>query len=436
MNDHSGFQPEKDCGGMNIRKHNGWVILGTLIFYLASIPVPELFPAAVLAAWLVPVLNWPDLGKSARRQALILALAGAAGLSFGAVKGILLPWRDMLAMNIPLLAMFVAVSFLALATPDAGGAAPPRGRRAALSTGVGIHLLGAVINISALFIFGDRLSGKRPLDREQAFLMTRSFTAAAWWSPFFMATGVAFTYAPDLVWIRTLVPGMLMACIAIGLSVLETSVFSRKRFEGYPLGVESLAMPLFLAVMVLAVHAWRPELKVLAVICMLAPVGTLLFMRARPRGPALLEFVKTRISSVSSAFALFLTAGVFSSGIKAVILAFPETFSMQAAALTPTMFTALLAGMIAAGIVGVHPVVSISVLSPLLLPMHPDHSQLAFLFLSSWAISTSSSPLSGVGLTLVGRFHIPPRTIIAGNIRYALAMCLIASLANVLFFGK
>jgi hypothetical protein len=436
MDHHSRFQPERPLDDMNMRQYNGWIILGTLVFYLASIPVPALFPATVLLAWLVPVLNWPDLGSSARKQALFLALTGIAGLIFGAWNGVVLPWRDMLAMNIPLLAMFVAVSFLALATPDAEGADLPRGRWAALTTGAGIHLLGAVINISALFIFGDRMSRNRPLSREQASLLARSFTAAAWWSPFFMATGVAFTYAPDMVWARTLVPGIVMSSLAIVISALETGVFSRKRFEGYPMGVESLTMPLFLAVMVLAVHYWQPQLKVLAIICLLAPLGTLLFMRSRPRRPALVKFVNTSISSVSSAFALFLTAGIFSSGIKAVIRSCPDIFTLGSASLTPSLFTLLLGGMVAVGIAGVHPVVSVSVLSPLLLPMYPDHSQLAFLYLSSWGISTGCGPLSGVGLTLVGRFHIPPRAIIAGNLFYALGMWLIASLMNLVFFPQ
>jgi len=417
-----------------MHKFNGWVILGTLVLYLASFPVPGLFPLAVLLSWLVPVMNWPGLGSGSRRQAQLLALAGVAGLSIGAWRGVLLPWQDMLAPNLPLLAMFVAVSFLALATPDAKGSQLPQGRRAALTTGAGIHLLGAVINISALFIFGDRMSKNGTLSREQASLLARSFTAAAWWSPFFMATGVAFTYAPDMVWGRTLVPGVLMSCLAVVLTAVEMSVFSKKRFEGYPLGVESLTVPLFLAVMVLLLHYWRPEVKVLALICMLAPVGALLFMRERPRGSALGTFMRTRITSVSSAFALFLTAGVFSGGIKAVILAYPTVFSLGPASLTPVMFTLVLAGMIAVGIAGVHPVVSISVLSPLLMQMHPDHSQLAFLFLSSWGISTCSSPLSGVGLVLVGRFHVAPRTIIGGNLFYALGMCLVASIMNIVFF--
>jgi hypothetical protein len=91
--------------------------------------------------------------------------------------------------------------------------------------------------------------------------------------------------------------------------------------------------------------------------------------------------------------------------------------------------------MILIGIMGVHPIVSISVLSPLLLPLHPDNSQLGFLFLSSWAISTGCSPLSGVGLALVSRYRASARGIIQNNWHYALVMWAITSVVNAIFFG-
>jgi hypothetical protein len=91
--------------------------------------------------------------------------------------------------------------------------------------------------------------------------------------------------------------------------------------------------------------------------------------------------------------------------------------------------------MIVVGVLGVHPVVSIAIVSPLLLPLNPDPSQLAFMFLTSWAVSTSSSPLSGVGLALVGRYQARPVAIIRDNFHYAIAMWAIASVMNLLFFG-
>jgi hypothetical protein len=94
----------------------------------------------------------------------------------------------------------------------------------------------------------------------------------------------------------------------------------------------------------------------------------------------------------------------------------------------------ILAVMIIIGIAGVHPVVSISIASPLLLPLNPNPSQLGFLFLSCWAIATASSPLSGVGLALVSRYQVSPKLILQSNWLYAVVMWATASTVCRLFF--
>lgn len=92
--------------------------------------------------------------------------------------------------------------------------------------------------------------------------------------------------------------------------------------------------------------------------------------------------------------------------------------------------------MIIIAIIGVHPIISIAIVSPLLLPLNADQSQLGFLFLTTWAVSTGSSPLSGVGLALVSRYQASPRGILKDNYHYAIAMWAIACMANLVFFVK
>lgn len=146
------------------------------------------------------------------------------------------------------------------------------------------------------------------------------------------------------------------------------------------------------------------------------------------------DFINNKVLSVSSQFALFLAAGVFSTGIKSVIAVYPGVFSFQATTFTPTLFAIVSGVMIVIGILGVHPVVSIAIVSPLLLPLEPSHSQLGFLFLTSWAVSTSSSPLSGVGLALVSRFGASPKMILQSNYHYAIAMWIISCMVNFIYF--
>ncbi|MBM9603750.1 hypothetical protein [Desulfopila inferna] len=414
-------------------KYAGWIIFGTLVFFLLSVKLPFLLILPTISAWLVPVVMWQFLGKSSRKQTLWLLIIGLAALFFSAGQGIYLGWRQIFAANLPLLAMFVAVSFLTLTSSVTEGPALPNGKKAVITTAIGTHLLGAVINLSAVFLFGDRLQRNGSLSKVQMIILARSFCAAAWWSPFFIATGVALIYAPDMSWKETLIPGAVMSIIAISYSTVEVCFFSKARFSGYPLKTESLAIPLFLAAVVIGVHHFRHDINVLVLICLLAPAGALLFMKGRPRLPTLRDFIDNRISTVSSQFALFLATGVFSTGIKSITHVYPAVFTLEGS-FTPLMFAIILGAMILIGIVGVHPVVSIAIVSPLLLPLDPDHSQLGFLFLTSWAVSTASSPLSGVGLALVSRFKASPKVIIQSNWRYALVMWAIASMMNILFF--
>ena len=415
-------------------KYTGWIILGTLVFYLLSVLFPILMPLPTILAWLVPLLLYPTLGKTARTQSSILLLAGCAAIGFSASQGIFLGWRQILAINLPLLAMFVAISFLTLTNHDTEDPDLPKGKIAVVATAFGTHLLGAVINLSVIFVFGDRLQKKGSLSKVQLIILARSFCTAAWWSPFFIATGVALTYAPDMSWQRTLVPGVIMSVIAIGYSIIEVCFIRRTEFSGYPIKIESLMVPLLLAAAVLFVHQLWHDANILIIICLLAPAGAFLFMKGRPRLTTLHDFIDNRIVSVSSQFTLFLAAGVFSTGIKSIIQVYPAIFSLEGMTFTPLLFAVVLGSLIIIGIMGVHPVVSIAIVSPLLLPLYPDHSQLGFLFLTSWAVSASSTPLSGVGLALVSRYQASPRGIIQSNWHYALMMWAIACLMNILLF--
>jgi hypothetical protein len=61
-------------------------------------------------------------------------------------------------------------------------------------------------------------------------------------------------------------------------------------------------------------------------------------MKSKPRLTALRSFINTRLTSVTSQFALFLAAGVFSTGIKAITHVYPAVFSLEGTAFTGTCF--------------------------------------------------------------------------------------------------
>jgi len=418
-----------------LQRYSGWLILTTLLLFLVSKINSSLIILVAILAWLVVIMEWSRLSADSRKQAYFLLGSGIVALIFSAWHGVFLGWQKIMTQNLQLLPMFVAVSFLALTNPAAQDDNLPRGKRAMVTTAVGTNLLGAVINLSILFVFGDRLERNNTLTRGQAILLARSFCAAAWWSPFFVAAGVALTYAPDMQYHRTILPGLIMCGIAIGYSIVEVGFIRRIEFTGYPVRKESLAVPLLLAVAVITAHHFFPHVDMISLICLVSLPAAILLMRGRPRLANLKDFISNRIVSTVSQFVLFLAAGVFSIGITSVIQVYPELFNFSGATFSHWLFAMISALLIVLGLIGVHPLVGISIVSPLLLPLHPDNSRLAFLFLTSWAVSTGSSPLSGVGLVLTSRYHLSPRSILASNFHYVVAMWLLANLTNIAYFG-
>jgi hypothetical protein len=418
-----------------LQRYTGWLIFAALLLFLVSRLTPSLVILLAMLFWLIVIVEWSRLAPGARRQASLLLVAGIAALLFSAQHGVFLGWQNVMTQNLQLLPMFIAVSFLGLTNPAAEDDNLPKGKRAMVTTSVGTNLLGAVINLSVLFVFGDRLERNNTLTKAQAILLARSFCAAAWWSPFFIAAGVALTYAPDMQYHRTLLPGLLMSGIAICYSIVEVGFIRRIEFTGYPVRGESLVVPLLLAVAVITGHHFFPELGMILLICLISPPAAILLMRKRPRLAHLHDFISNRIRTTVSQMVLFLAAGVFSIGISSVIQVYPELFSFAGETFSHGLFAMVSALLIGLGLIGVHPVVGISIISPLLLPLNPDNSRLAFLFLTTWAVSTGSSPLSGVGLALTGRYRVSPRSILVNNLPYVIAMWVIANLVNVLYFG-
>ncbi len=418
----------------DMKQFAGWLVLASLLLYLGGLTFPPLHILGAVISWLVVILQWRGFSKSMKNQAGILFGAGIAILLFSYSQGVTTSLDKIFMVNYPLLAMFAAVAFLALTTPSQPDMNLPTSKSAALTTALGTNLLGAVINLSILFVFGDRMQREGSLTRNQRIILARSFCAAAWWSPFFIALGVALTYAPEAQWHHTFKPGFLMSIIAILYTTIEVALRSKEQFRGYPIRVESLVVVVSLAAAVMLLHYLFPTMRILNLICCVSPIGAMIFMKGSPKNTVLKNFVETKILSVSPQFILFLAAGVFSTAISSLTRVYPTLFNFDGMTFGPMMFASISGILIIIGFLGVHPIVGISIISPLILPLNPDHSQLAFMYLTSWAVATGSSPLSGVGLVMVSRYNATPLTVLKNNYHYAIAMWAISSVLNYFYF--
>jgi hypothetical protein len=124
--------------------------------------------------------------------------------------------------------------------------------------------------------------------------------------------------------------------------------------------------------------------------------------------------------------ALFLGAGILSLGVQVLLSTLQQWHPLtQFGALQASL---LLAIAILISIAGVHPVVSIAVLSNLVQPLHPDPTMLALVCLSVWSLGVVASPFSGVNTVLGSQFQVKARELIQGNIRYVIIMWVCVSL--------
>ena len=144
-------------------------------------------------------------------------------------------------------------------------------------------------------------------------------------------------------------------------------------------------------------------------------------------GPSLTKlshYVANGLTGMVNELTLFLAAGLLAAGMSAIIStgAIANPF-VEFDALAASQ---LLAFMLLVSATGIHPIILISSLTPLILTLDPNPNLLAVTYLFAWNLGTCSSPLSGTHLVFQGRYGIPSWKAAIWNWPYAFVMWLIA----------
>ncbi len=401
-------------------------VLLTLMIAASVLPGGSLLPAGLLG-WTAALLLGYRLARRQRLQSAWLIGLGGAGIAWGALHGAPLPLDQMLAGNQGLVSLLAAVSFLRLVTQP--GAVddrqpPPRGRKALWRTLIGVHLFGAVINLSTVVILGDRMATRGRLGKRRALALSRGFAAAAFWSPFFSAMAAALTYAPGARLGIVMLAGLPMAAVALWLTARDIDPEDPTLgapFIGYPMRFGALWIPGLLVVIVLSVHAAIPHWSILAIITLSAPLLTVVILLAREqRGawPPLRDHVRRGLAGTVNELALFLAAGVLAAGLTSLTHAFDGWLPF--AHFGSTQASLVLVAMVGGAALGIHPVITIAACGAWLAPLHPDPNLLAITLLMAWAIGVPANPLSGLHLMMQGRYGIDGYAFLRWNAGYVL----------------
>ncbi len=415
----------------------GGLLLAALLAFLLSAFTPLSRAPAVALIWMAGLLAFAEVDAATRRLTLILMIAGLLATAGSLLLG---AGFDVLAMggiNLPIIALFLGVAFLSLVGPAVPVAEPSSPRRGGLwRTMAAIHLIGAVINMSMVAIAGDRLARDGTLARREAILLARSYCAAAFWSPFFVAAAVAHTYAPQARALFYLPLGVIGALCAFALTAREVARLDpdtplpefRPDRSAWQLTLALLATALLL-------KAVLPALPMVIIVAAVTPPLALLLMpRGNPIAGARM-LLATTLPATASQVVLFLAAGVFAYGVSSLIPPALAALDLLPDAVPLPVYPLATAVIILAAYAGMHPLISIAALSSVLLPAGAQHSLLAFSFLSGWAVGTAVAPLSGMNLFLIGRYRLRAREIARWGPRYALAMLGVVTVLMVIGHG-
>ncbi len=424
---------------------------GILVAIMVALTLVSDITNHAIPAWTAGIVGWcmvcllfVDVKKSQRYQTVFIALAGVGLLIFGQVRDGHALWSHAIGSNTGLVTMLASVGFLRLIAIPAGhpsadkpsannkpGAVDksdqqlPVGFGAYIKTLAGVCLFGAVINISAPIIFSDLLYKRGALPRLASQSITRIFTATSTWSPFFGGMAAVLTNVPDMR-----ISFAMLACLPfVGLSFLVVVLEVRLRFwnqikdfKGYPVNFYNLWIPAALTMVILILHKLFPAWSVLShisVSALLLTAAVLLAREGKNFVQTLARFVVEGLPTMINELQLFLAAGILAAGLVTVIsgghlpelfgpeLFGPEHFGSELSGFTASSAAMLLGVMILLAVAGVHPVVTVSSATPLLVTLNPAPDLLAVCYLLAWGLGTCASPLSGTHLVFQGRYEIP-----------------------------
>lgn len=382
----------------------------------------KILAIAAFFAWMALLLLFQTIQNKMLLYVLIILSFLCFIVSF--INEFSIDFYKAFSINLYLLSLLIGVGFLRLiATPkEEKIKALPQGKSSFLKTYWGIHLFGSVINLSSLLLVADRLYKYAPLTRLQIIVLTRAFSSDAYWSPFFVAFAAALTYASNLDTFVILPLGFFLALCAFILTYFEISQNPKEidDFKGYPIHFETLYLPFLLALLVLVTHDFFPSIKIIVLIALFSVLLCLVILpfKYKKSSRIFFDYISTDLPHMKNELALFLIAGTFGVMVSSILIGLDVKLPFDG--LTGLSASVLLFVLIVLSFIGIHPIISIAVIGNWMNEL--NHTLLAVTFLMSWATAVSTSPFSGLNLTMQSRYNLKAIELFKVNIFYAIKM--------------
>ena len=134
--------------------------------------------------------------------------------------------------------------------------------------------------------------------------------------------------------------------------------------------------------------------------------------------------INNELPNMKMEMSLFLVAGMFGISIGSILIGLDVSLPFEK--FDWFIASILLAIFIILAFIGIHPIITIAIIGDLLSSV--NHTLLAATFLMAWSTTVSTSPFSGLNLTIVARYKIEGSRIFKLNIFYALKMYVVCVL--------
>lgn len=427
-----------------IQKYSGLVIIvGCIVFLLSLVPKWEnLYGLSALCYWVVFMSAWPRLNTRNKRQIGVLLAIGGIALFVSVLLGQNPLSISLLEGNLGIVAMLTGVSLLGLLPDSVKKSSPSVAGKGVIHTWLSVHLLGSVINMSAIFLVGDKLQRQsEKMTMPQYTVLVRGLTSAGLWSPFFASIAVALSIAPDAEFHHLVLLGIPMALCSCLMTLWE---FKRRdylsTFSGFPIAVHSLLFPITLASLVIIFHYFiLQQTPILAVVTLLSPLAVMVLLSVKyglhSSARRLRDHIHVGLPNMVNVIALFLSAGFLT---KAISLALASTLGNDWSLFSHFGFNeAILCFIVIClmSLLGLHPIVGISLMSSLVPATSADNTLLAFVSLSAWGVGTAISPLSGINLSIAGKYGVDNFALARSNWLYGAMMCGVVAVSMIVLLA-
>jgi len=412
--------------------------------------------ASVLLAFFVTI-EFPRVARGQKIAGLVLSVIGLSA-AFWVGDG-LEALLEGLRRTQSFFLLFAAVAWLqvpvrtspAMQAGQEWTANQPTGRRFTVLIGA-THVLSATLSLAGVAL----VSGVARDQEDNPVLMRRlirgimyGFTAAACWSPFFVAMSVVLAIYPSLRWSQIAPIGLLAAFMLLCAGWALDRWISRRPQPGtapaapkrapVPFDWRVLSIPVTLFILVVTpVEGWNLPIPVaLAIVApCYAAVWTVMQTWHRAEPPAavglLVRQVFHALPGLRTETFLFMGANLMGTGVAFALP--PETVKEIVAALhlSPDLnLILMMAGYLLLSAAGLHPVVVTVLIGGVLPPEVIGISPLLMgtTLLIMWGLGTIVSPLSAVALYLSRASGVPPWKIAwLWNSPYALVGTVLAAL--------